>query len=302
MRYFDTHCDTILKAAENGSLAENAFEVDFRRLAQYDTAVQVFAVFNEGDFLCSDILQYVHMIQTQAESCEIARFADGYGSLVQNAGMVSCMASVEGLGNTPDFVLEQVDALYDAGVRMMSLTWNQDNPLCGGIENNQAGLTDMGRAVIQRMNEKKIAVDVSHASEAGFWDILACSERPVAATHSNARAVCGHPRNLTDAQMTAIAESGGVIGLNLYPVFLNGTSRADVTDMLRHLEHMVSVAGIDAVGIGADFDGIDVCPQDVSDCGRMGLLFAAMQAQGYSQEEIDKIAYGNWLSLFHKYE
>ena len=155
MRYFDTHCDTILKTAENGSLAENAFEVDFRRLAQYDTAVQVFAVFNEGNLLCSDILQYVHMIQTQAESCEIARFADGYGSLVQNAGMVSCMASVEGLGNTPDFVLEQVDALYDAGVRVMSLTWNQDNALCGGIENNQAGLTDMGRAVIQRMNEKK---------------------------------------------------------------------------------------------------------------------------------------------------
>lgn len=302
MRYFDTHCDTILKAGANSSLAENTFDVDLRRLAQYGTAAQVFAVFNEGNLRREDILRYVHSIRVQAEECPFAGFACGYTDLKQREGTVSCMASIEGLGNTPDFKLEDIAVFYDSGVRMMSLTWNQDNPLCGGIENNQMGLTVLGREVVYRMNEKKMVIDVSHASDKGFWDILNCSAYPVVATHSNARSVCAHSRNLTDEQLAAIARSGGVVGLNLYPLFLNGTGDAGVEDMLRHLEHMVSVAGIDAVGIGADFDGIDSLPRDVSDCGKLGLLFDAMQDNGYTKEEADKIAYGNWLALFHKYE
>ena len=302
MPYFDTHCDTILKIGNAGSLVENPFDVDFRRLAQYGTAVQVFAVFNEGNLRKRDILQHIHTIREQADGCAFARFARGYGDLIQNAGVVSCMASIEGLGNTPDFTPDDVDSFYDAGVRMMSLTWNQDNPLCGGIGNNRTGLTDLGRAVVKRMNTLGMVVDVSHISDAGFWDVMECSTRPVVASHSNARAVAGHPRNLTDEQFRAIVQKGGVAGLNLCPLFLNGADTAGVDDMLRHLDHFLTLGGEDAIGIGADFDGIDDYPRDVTDCGKLGLLFDAMKKRGYSEQLIEKIAYGNWLALFHKYE
>lgn len=302
MPYFDTHCDTILKVGGTGSLAENTYDVDFCRLAQYGTAVQVFAIFNEGNLYKADILQHVQTIRMQAEAYAGARFAETYTDLKKNEGVVSCMASIEGLGNTPDFSLEDVDAFCEAGVRMMSLTWNQDNVLCGGIGNNQTGLTDLGRAVVKRMNALGMVVDVSHISDAGFWDVMECSTRPVVASHSNARAVAGHPRNLTDDQFRALAQNGGVAGLNLCPLFLNGTDTADVEDMLRHIDYFLSLGGADAIGLGADFDGIDDYPRDVTDCGRMGLLFDAMQRHGYSAELITKIAYGNWLALFHKYE
>ena len=302
MPYFDTHCDTILKVGVDGSLERNAFDVDLQRLSQYETAAQVFAVFNEGNLPRGDMLQYLHTIHIQAGRCSFACFAEGYRDLAGNTGMVSCMSSIEGLGNSPDFSLDDIDAFYEAGARVMSLTWNQDNLLCGGIANNQSGLTALGQEALARINQKKIVIDVSHCSEAGFWDIMEGSSLPVVATHSNARAVAGHPRNLTDDQFRAIVQCGGVAGLNLCPLFLNGGITADVDDMLRHIDHFLSLGGENAVGIGADFDGIDDYPRDVTDCGKLDLLFGAMRRHGYGEALVQKIAYGNWLALFHKYE
>ncbi|GIW72939.1 MAG: peptidase [Planctomycetota bacterium] len=201
--------------------------------------------------------------------------------------------------------LELLRTYHRLGVRAMGLVWNGRNAIADGCGEAAAGgrLTSFGRAVVREMERLRMVIDVSHLSESCFWDLMELVRRPVIASHSNARALCEHPRNLTDEQIRAIAKSGGVIGVNFYPEFLRapggaGPGRASMDDVVAHVLALLERAGEDHVGIGTDFDGIPSGPEGAEDPGCFPLLCERLRAAGLSGAVLDKVLFGNFYRVF----
>ncbi len=195
--------------------------------------------------------------------------------------------------------IENVKMFKDMGVSYITLCHNDDNDICDSAKGNNewGGLSPFGRDVVREMNNQGVMIDVSHAAESTFYDVLQCSSKPVIASHSAARALCNHPRNLTDDQIIALAERGGVIQLCLYKGFINeDAEKASLTDAIRHLEHIIRLVGIDYVGIGSDFDG----DGELIGCRAENELInitVRLLESGYSENDIEKIWGGNLLRV-----
>ncbi len=186
-----------------------------------------------------------------------------------------------------------LDALYQKGVRILSLVYNNGNSLgSGAMSVTDTGLTPLGRTVVSAAEERGMTLDVSHASRNTTRDILDICAGPVLATHSNARSLCDSPRNLPDDQIRRVAESGGLIGINLYPPFLK-EREADAGDIIRHMNFMISVAGEDHIAFGCDFDGVDILPSGITDLGSLLLIRDACLRGGMPEETVEKIFFGN---------
>jgi membrane dipeptidase len=205
--------------------------------------------------------------------------------------------------------LSLVETYYDMGVRYITLCQSKNNDICDSSTDadgpEYGGLSDFGKQVVQEMNRLGIIVDVSHVSDDAFYDVLELSTAPVIASHSNARAIYDHARNIDDAMLKKLAENGGVIQLSLLyvkePDPDNPEQLATVAELVDHIDHVVDVAGIDHVGIGTDFDGggeVEGC-FDVSEIGNITL---ELVKRGYSEEEIRKIWGGNLMRVFEDVE
>ncbi len=205
----------------------------------------------------------------------------------------------------PDF--KALDAFHERGLRSLGPVWSRPTIWGEGVPfrfpsdgDTGGGLTEHGKALIQACNKRRIMVDLSHMTEAGFWDVANITDAPLVATHSNVHAICPSARNLTDKQLAAIAESGGMVGLNFATAFLrpDGQMKADVPleVMLRHLDHMIAILGEDGVGLGSDFDGAQV-PEEISDVSGLPMLVSAMERHDYGTDLIEKICYRNWLRV-----
>ncbi len=193
--------------------------------------------------------------------------------------------------------------LYEAGVRVLTLNW-QGVSCIGGAHNTSMGLTPFGREVLSDCFALRILPDVSHTSVVGFWDVAAAAKErglPFIASHSNSYAVCPHTRNLTDEQFTALRDSGGVCGISLYPPHLSPAGVATSADVLRHLEHYLSLGGEDTVALGTDFDGIDTVPNDLPNTRALTHLANEMARLGYSECMIEKFFSKNAENLLGKY-
>ena len=202
--------------------------------------------------------------------------------------------------------LALVSTYYDLGIRYITLCHSENNDICDsstdpdGPEHN--GLSAFGEQVVQEMNRLGMMVDVSHLSDEAFYDVLALTTAPVIASHSNARAVYDHPRNLSDDMLTALAVNGGVIQVPfLYVKAADPENPPTVSDVVDHIDHIVQVAGIDHVGIGTDFDGGGEV-EDCFDVSEMGNLTVELVKRGYSEEEIKKIWGGNLMRVFEEVE
>lgn len=202
-------------------------------------------------------------------------------------------------GGILNYDMSRLDQLYDRGIRLVTLTWNYEN--CFGFPNSRdasrmaLGLKPFGIETVQRMLELGMMVDVSHLSDGGFYDVAKiCKsfQKPFVASHSCARTLCSHPRNLTDDMLRILGEGGGVAGINFYGAFLNEAGGSDVDSMMRHIRHMVNQAGIEAVAIGTDFDGFDG-GSEIADASQMPKLFEALRSGGFKEDEIEKIAWKN---------
>jgi membrane dipeptidase len=198
--------------------------------------------------------------------------------------------------------MSRLDHLYEEGVRLITLMWNYEN--CLGYPNSldmkimRKGLKPFGIEVVKQMKEKKMLIDVSHSSDGGFWDAMTYARGYVVASHSNCRALCPHPRNLSDDMIRAMANAGGVAGLNLYGAFLDGSTESTLDAMVAHVKHMIKVGGSDFPAIGTDFDGFDGMTRlDVKDIGEMGNLLMALEKAGLTTGQIEKIWYGNVLRV-----
>ncbi|MFN2570412.1 MAG: dipeptidase [Gemmatimonadales bacterium] len=231
-------------------------------------------------------------------------------------GHVAALMGVEG-GHAIENSLEKLDTLYACGVRYMTLTWNNGNDWAGSSLDNErcGGLSEFGRAVVRRMNELGMLVDVSHASDATFFDVVAVTARPIIASHSSCRSLAAHPRNLTDEQLRAIAHNGGVVGINFFPVFLDADFALVYDDarrtgvdpeslnvpglekLIAHIDHAVEVMGVDHVGFGSDFDGISVLPRPMKDATSLPLFVAGLRARGYGDSDVRKILGENFLRV-----
>jgi membrane dipeptidase len=192
---------------------------------------------------------------------------------------------------------------YDLGLRLITLTWNGEN--CFGFPNSRdpnvmrQGLKPFGKDAVRIMNDLGIMVDVSHLSDAGFWDLASLSKKPFVASHSNCRALSPHPRNLTDDMIRALANSGGVIGLNFCPEFLNADIKDQNSTAARislHARHIINTGGSDCVALGSDFDGIDGI-LEISAVEKMPLLFDQFRRDGLGDDVIEKIAWKNALRV-----
>ena len=232
-------------------------------------------------------------------------------------GKLTILMGVEGLravGNNLDWL----DTLYNLGYRLAALTWNEKNILgTGAGENSCEGLTEIGKKAVRKMNELGMIVDVSHTNEKTFWDIAEISAKPFIASHSNARTLCDVPRNLTDEQIKAVAQSGGVIGVNGYIGFIKKCDfsspapienpdlsfKPDLKDLADHIDYIAGLVGVDYVGLGFDFceylseELKDTNPKNLEDASKCQNMIEELRKRGYSENDIEKIAYKNFLRV-----
>lgn len=224
-------------------------------------------------------------------------------------GTMAAIFHIEG-AEAIDHDLHTLDVLYNAGLRSLGPVWSRNTIFGHGVPfsfpatpDTGPGLTDHGLRLVKRCNELGIMIDLSHMNAAGFWDVARHSTAPLVATHSNAHAICPHSRNLTDDQLDAIRDSDGMVGLNFAVAFLRDDGRmvADVplSQMLRHLDHLMEKLGEDRVGLGSDYDGA-VVPKDVTTCAGLPALRQAMADHGYSDDLMAKLCHGNWLRVLEQ--
>lgn len=303
---FDLHCDTILECAKRQApLLENTLHVDIKKLRAADSYAQCFAIFADKQECLKEgvgayekykqVLRYFRQELANNET-QIAQ-ALCVQDIVKNRnqGKLSAVLTVEG-GEVLEGREERLEELYRDGVRLMTLTWNYENEL-SDANGRDGGLKPFGYRVLERMNELGMIADVSHISDRGFFDVLAHSKRPVVASHSCARAICPHSRNLTDEMLYKIGCCGGVVGLNFYSYFLQKDSTyATMEQVLEHALHIVNKAGIEALALGSDFDGID-CELEWKDMSGMPGLFRYMETY-FSASEMEKICYRNAQRIF----
>ncbi|MBQ8200921.1 MAG: membrane dipeptidase [Clostridia bacterium] len=187
----------------------------------------------------------------------------------------------------------------ERGIRMGALVWNNVNTLGTPAKINATdGLTDYGIQVAREMQRLGIAVDVSHLNEAGFWDLFSKGHKPPMASHSCCRTLCDHFRNLTDDQIRAMIQYGGFIGVNFYPAFLSSDKKADAVTIAQHIDHICQLGGVDVVGFGSDFDGIEIKPEDVVHPGQMNNLLDALRTYGYNEDALRKVAGQNLVDYY----
>lgn len=203
-----------------------------------------------------------------------------------------------------------LETFYAAGVRSVGLTHSRRNRYATGVPfkfpsspDTGPGLTDLGRALVRQLNARRVVIDLSHINEQGFWDVAGISHAPLVCTHSNAHKLSPSARNLTDRQMDAIKDSGGVAGLNFHVGFLreDGGRNADtpIARMVEHIEYMVERMGIDHVALGSDFDGATM-PAELKDAAGLPRLVAALRTRGHATADLEKLAHGNWVRVLRE--
>ena len=300
---FDAHCDTVSACLHTGrSLRQNPGQLDLERLRAFSPAAQIFAIFADSarydpDGLWAEVLrQKDFFFSEMARNDDLVRFCRTGGEIraAVGADRIAALLSVEG-GELLDCDPGRLEEAAAWGVRCVNLTWNHENALSGSHrEGPDRGLTARGRDFVRKAESLGVLVDVSHLSDAGFWDLARIAARPIVATHSDARAVSPHSRNLTDDMFRAIRDTGGCAGLNLYTPFIGGGAMDDV---LRHVEHFLSLDGEKTLCLGGDLDGCDSLAGGLRGAQDMPLLWDALAARGYDRALMEDIFFNNLLRV-----
>lgn len=316
---FDAHCDTIYEVQqEKSALRKNRLHVDLERGGNFTPYAQVFAVFTRPwgkDFNIKSIdyaKDWPETVLTEMGKELLELLLAEFG---KNADILSLCRSVQDakaaatLGKTAAFIavegaellgcdIERLYSAYAQGVRLINLCWNYDNALCGAANGpTKSGLTKKGVEYVDKMQGLGVVVDLSHASERTFWDVAEIAKRPIIAGHSNAKAVCDDPRNLTDYQFSAIVRLKGTAGLNLCPEFLTKKRTAGVEDIIRHAEHFLALGGEKALCLGGDLDGISNLPKGIRGIEDYGEIYNAMLRRNYPEALVRDIFYNNLLNV-----
>lgn len=316
MKIIDTHCDALFKlqGAKRGRFHgieplnfyhSNQLDTNVLRLKKGGVKVQFFAIFIEPDIPSDEKWQhaleqidlfYTDVVGKNSDMKHIQAWKELKALEEGEIGAVLALEGAEAFGND----LIKLRQLYRLGIKSIGLTWNDANLCADGVgEERGAGLTLLGKEVVHLNNKHKILTDVSHASEKSFWDVLEFAHYPFA-SHSNARAICDHPRNLNDDQIVGMFNKGGFIHLVFNPPFINkGSISATIDDLIAHIDHFCSLGGIGKIGFGSDFDGISYYVKDLEHAGKYQHLINKLLTY-YSEDDVRGFAYQNFLNNINR--
>lgn len=318
--YFDAHCDTVYRCLETGEtsaldygdsreeqcryyaasdhLRRNGGHFDLERSRQFSRCAQFFALFHDAAEAPADGLwaqcrrMHDFFLREMADNADIVRHCHTGWEVDEAAaaGKTAALLSIEG-ADLIDCNVHKVETVAQWGVRLLNPVWNRANVLSGtNAEDPERGLYAEGRDFIRALEEYGIYPDVSHLSDAGFWDLVHIARRPIVASHSNARAVCPHRRNLTDDQFRAIRDSGGVVGLNLY---LHFVGQPTMDALVAHVEHFLALDGEKTLCLGGDLDGCEALAAGMTGMQDVPKLYEALKARGYSDALLEDIFWNN---------
>ncbi|WP_313190834.1 dipeptidase [Sphingobacterium sp.] len=348
----DVIVESILPGKDIGKRIKTG-HTDLPRLKEGGVDVQVFAVWSDDKKWNKNAYKHANdqidalekLIANNPDKIELAKSSTDI-ERINKEGKIVALIGIEG-GNMIEERLDYLEALYDRGARYLTLTWNYNLPWVTAAamevktkDKKGKGLTEHGKEIIRKMNDLGMMVDLSHAGEQTFYDVLSITSKPVLVSHSNAAALTPHYRNLKDAQLEALRKNGGVVGVNFYSEFLDSnypkrvkklyykTHKRDSTNkeisvgkmygalspklkheanapfenVLEHIDHLVAKAGIDHVAIGSDFDGIESPPQQLEDVSKFPVLTKALLERGYSKDDVAKIMGLNFLRVLKENE
>ncbi|MGL5313996.1 MAG: dipeptidase [Peptostreptococcaceae bacterium] len=307
MKLIDLHCDTIDKLMDypDECLYENNFSIDINKLKKAESLVQVFALYFDLDRYREDPFsrfenmanRFFKEIEMNKELISLARSYDDI-TANQKQNKVSAILSIEE-GGAINGKIDNLHKIYERGVRLITLNWNYENEI--GYPHNSKnhknkGLKLFGIDVVKTMNELGMIIDVSHLNDGGFYDVAKVSQKPFIASHSNARSITNHSRNLSDDMIKVLANKGGVMGINFCNAFLGDSSVSSIDEIANHIKYIVKIGGIDVVAMGTDFDGI-LNRVEIENISEMHKLEYKLLKLGFKEEEIEKIMYKNALRV-----
>lgn len=309
----DCHCDTLTELYnKNASLYENGQHFDIKRQIALGGGLQFCAIYVPTEVfryqgglrytlcLLDKYNQEIKKLHENGIDVLQVRTAEDAGNVLKHKA--ATLLAIEE-GGAIDGSLEALRCLYELGVRAMTLTWSNRNDIADGIneEATGSGLTLFGKQVVAEMNRLGMLVDVSHISTAGFWSVIETSTKPIIATHSNAKSLCSHPRNLNDEQIKALAQNGGLAGITFAGQFLEEDWRnACIESVHKHIDYMLNLIGNDEhIGFGSDFDGISHPPYNIQGVQDYKPLIEYL-SKYYSDETINKITHQNVINLLQK--
>ncbi|NCB41237.1 MAG: membrane dipeptidase [Clostridia bacterium] len=315
IKIIDMHCDTLLECyIKQTSLRNGDAQINLEKLKQGGSLAQCFAIFvvsndaaernkialNPYDFYKEMLALFRREVEKNSDLILQALCVE---DILRNErqNKLSAILTIEDAVPL-DGKIERVDEFFDDGVRMMSLTWNYENSLAYPNHTSsclhEKGLKPFGFEVVERMNELGMIVDVSHLSEGGFDDVSQVAQKPFVASHSCARALGSHQRNLTDRQLKVLGEQGGMVGINFCAEFLeDGSTFSSIKNIVKHLVYIKDKAGIDALGWGSDFDGIEGNVLEYKNYAGFPMILNEL-SKHFSEAEIDKINSKNFLRVF----
>ena len=304
----DTHCDTPMFFPQDINFAtrDKRILVDLPKMTEgmLDATIMVSYIPQDMEGSAFDYANGIFnkietIVNDNAHRVALARTPQ---QLLQNklSGKKSIMLGIEN-GKALEGNIRNIRHFANRGVVYITLCHNGDNDICDSARGSQThgGVSEFGAKVIRKMNELGLMVDLSHAAESSFYDALQISKQPIVCSHSSARALCNHPRNLTDQQMRALAQKGGVCQITLYHGFLRSEGEATILDAMAHLDHAIQVMGIDHVGLGTDFDG-DGGVRGLADASELSLFTRQLLLRRYSESDIQQIWGGNFLRVMQQ--
>jgi len=320
MTVCDTHCDTVGRMLREGfdlSIRSEQGHIDIPRLIEGEVDVQVFAcwVGKPGEpagyyaDVANKMIDALHFqFNKHSDKIELALTLSDIRKANEN-GKIAGIIGIEG-GQAIEDDLKLIEKYYSLGVRLMTITWGSTNWADAAWDPmKHDGLTEFGKDVIREMNRLGMIVDVSHSADKTVWDVLEITSDPIIASHSCAKAICDHPRNVNDDLIKAISASGGGIFVNFYSEFLDENFKIqsqkgmnpeppDISKVIEHIEYIARVGGIESVGLGSDFDGISSAPRGLEDVSKMPFITKLLLDKGYEKDDISKIMGDNFLRIF----
>lgn len=309
MKYIDLHCDTAYRMIkEDLSLNDDACKVNIEKLKKGGALAQTFAFFvdleeekDPYDAFISMYNNFIREVDKNKDKIEIVRNTDELKQC-NNNGKVGAFLSIEE-GEVLKGDVSKVLDVYEKGIRMLTLTWNYENSI--GYPNvnfkyKDKGLKEKGIEIVNEMERVGIIPDCSHLSDGGFYDLSKICKKPFIATHSNARAIKNHPRNLTDDMIKILSNKGGVMGLNFCSDFVAEDDITKVSKIAKHAKYIKNIGGIDVLSIGSDFDGIEN-EVEIKDTSEMDKLYYGLKKEGFSDDDIEKVFYKNIIRVLKEW-
>lgn len=308
-KIFDAHCDTLTTLRSSECVRDADRHFNLNKTQDYAGYTQIMALWTDIGALKSQeqvdwkVERFVEMFDKIAAENPSFGIIKTAKDVTDSSYSHKLMLAIEG-GEAVGTDIGGVEKLYNMGVRAIALTWNtpymiSDTNTTKMPSHPRGGLTDFGIQVVKEMDRLGMVIDVSHISERGFYDVAENTNNPFIASHSNSKVLCPHSRNLTDEQFNVLMKKGGVTGMNLYSAFLTSDgTRATIDTVVAHIEYFMALGGIDNIGIGTDFDGIDLAPEGINGTEDMYRLFNKLAKLNYTQEQIDKISHKNMERVF----